>query len=308
VHIAHRDGRIHCGFPQSSEHRHVCRACQRAATTAYDGDVDPVLVLAAEWWWLAPAGAGAGAVGWAGLRRRGPAGRRLGLQAALHDVRESRRAVARTGAELKVARAELLRAQAERSADRGAAGAVPDARRRVQLAERAVKAAAADLRARHAQVRAARASVPAARAPIEAMPLAVLRTEHDAVTSRWIAYETDPAKAIDYPAMSDPSSPALQAFLREQRTALELRPASAGAPLTPAEFAAYRDAVRRAAHAFEAAESAARRGPGARAGRAPDLGDWGALAQDLIDSAQDAIARTADAWQRRDRDGRRGES
>ncbi|SDR82759.1 hypothetical protein SAMN04489719_0893 [Agrococcus carbonis] len=259
-------------------------------------------MLAAEWWWVAPAGAGAGAIGWAGLRRRGPAGRRLALQAALHDVRESRRAVTRASAERKLARAELLRAQAERSADRGVPGAVPDARRRVQAAERAVKAAAADLRARHAQVRAACASMPDARAPIEAMPLALLRAEHDAVTSRWIAYETDPAKAIECPAMSDASSPALQAFLREQRTALELRPASAGAALTPAEFAAYRDAVRRASRAFDAAESAARRGAG-REGRTPQLGEWGALAQDLLDTAHDVIARTADAWQRGDHDG-----
>ncbi|MCR8672134.1 hypothetical protein NWP09_13385, partial [Agrococcus sp. HG114] len=108
-------------------------------------------------------------------------------------------------------------------------------------------------------VQAARATMPTGRAPVEAMPLARLRAEHDALTARWIAYETDPAKAIDYPAMSDPASPALQAFLREQQRALELRPAHASARMTPQEFAAYRDAVRRASHAFEAAELAARR-------------------------------------------------
>lgn len=146
--------------------------------------------------------------------------------------------------------------------------------------------------------------MPASRAPREAMPLARLRAEHDQLTGRWIAYETDPAKAIDYPVMSDASSPALQAFLREQQRALELRPASVDARMSPADFAAYRDAVRRAAHAFEAAEHAALR-TGERPPSAPDPADWAALARDLLDSAQGAIARSADGWQRPGRERRR---
>ncbi|MGC5076946.1 hypothetical protein [Agrococcus sp. DT81.2] len=266
--------------------------------------MEPVLVLLAEWWWIAPAGAGAGALGVVGLRRRGPSARRLELEAALHDVRHAQDAVTRARARVKLARAEVLRAEAERSASIAPVGAVSDAKRRVQLAERAAKAAVADLRARRAFVRAARATMPASRAPRESMPLARLRAEHDELTTRWIAYETDPAKAIDVPAMSDSSSPALQAFLREQQQALQLRPASVDARMAPAEFAAYRDAVRRATHAFEAAEHdalrAAGRGPGSS-----EPGDWSELAQELVQTAQLAIARSAEAWQRGERQRRR---
>ena len=260
-------------------------------------------MLVAEWWWIAPAGAGAGALGVVGLRRRGPAGRRLELDAALLDVRRAQDAVVRSRAQLKVARAEVLRAQAESSAVQAPFGAVANAKQRMQSAERAVKAAIADLRARRASVQAARATMPASRAPREAMPLARLRAEHDALTSRWIAYETDPAKVIDHPAMSDASSPALRAFLREQQQAMLLRPASLTARMAPADFAAYRDAVRRATHAFDAAERAALDG-GERRGHAPDRTDWTSLAQELLDSARSAISRSAEAW-RADRDGRR---
>ncbi|WP_051222973.1 hypothetical protein [Agrococcus lahaulensis] len=261
--------------------------------------MDPVvLALVAEWWWIAPAGAGAGALGVIGARRGRPAGRRLELDAAMHDVRQATDAVTRSRAYLKVARAELLRTQAEQSAGRVGLGAVLESKRRVQAAERAVKVAVADLKARRASVHAARATLPASRAPLEAMPLARLRDEHDRLTARWIAYETDPAKAIDYPAMSDASSPALQEFLREQRLALELRPASLDTRMAPADFAAYRDAVRRATHAFDAAEHAARRGAGDRPPSVAGSTDWSALAQELLETAQGAIARSAEAWQR----------
>ncbi|MFA4840870.1 MAG: hypothetical protein WC580_04100 [Agrococcus sp.] len=266
--------------------------------------MEPVLVLMAEWWWIAPAGAGAGALGVVGMRRRGPSARRLELEAALHDVRGAQDAVTRARAQVKVARAEVLRAEAERSASMVPVGAVLDAKRRVQLAERAAKAAVADLRARRAFVQAARATMPASRAPLEAMPLARLRAQHDELTTRWIAYETDPAKAIDVPAMSDASSPALQAFLREQQQALQLRPASVHARMTPVEFAAYRDAVRRATHAFESAEHEALRAIGRPMGPA-DRTDWSALVQELMQSAQIAITRSTEAWQRGDRDRRR---
>lgn len=257
-----------------------------------------MLALAIEWWWLAPAGAGAGALGVVGARRRRPSGRRLELDAARHDERRAREAVVRSRAQLKVARAELLRTQAERSAGIAPPGAVPDAKRRVQLAERAEKVAIAEVRARRATVHAARATMPASRAPLEAMPLARLRAEHDELTARWIAYETDPAMAIDFPAMSDAASPALRAFLREQQRALELRPASDGARMAPAEFAAYREAVRRASHAFEAAEHAARRPAHELPPPSSERTDWSALAQELLSSAQIAIERSAEAWSR----------
>ncbi len=105
--------------------------------------------------------------------------------------------------------------------------------------------------------------------------------------------------------MSDPASPALQGFLREQRLALELRPASVDARMAPGDFAAYRDAVRRATHAFDAAEHDARRGSGERQPSVADRTDWPSLAQELLDTAQSAIARSAEAWQRADRGRRR---
>lgn len=219
-------------------------------------------------------------------------------------MRDAHRQVTRTRAELKVAQAELLRARAEQPAAGGAFGVGHEAKRRLQAAERAAKAAVAELRVRRASVQVARAMMPPSGAPLEAMPLVRLRSEHDALTARWIAYETDPALAIDFPAMSDASSPALQAFLRAQQDAMRLRPASRDARMAPQEFAAYRDAVRQATQAFEEAERQARRG----AGRGEPIGersDWSALAQGLLDTAQQALERSAQAWERADRDRRR---
>ncbi|MCR8671785.1 hypothetical protein NWP09_11620, partial [Agrococcus sp. HG114] len=64
--------------------------------------MDPVLVLVAEWWWIAPAGAGAGALGIAGLRARRPSARRLELDAARHDLRAAQDALTRSRAQVKV--------------------------------------------------------------------------------------------------------------------------------------------------------------------------------------------------------------
>lgn len=287
-------------IPTVVRHPGLAPAWSVGARAPYHGLVDAVLVLLADWWWVAPAGAGVGGLGWAVQRVREPAGRRLAVDAARLEVREAQRALVRTRAQEKVASAEVLRTQADRESGRGLAGEVPEAKRRLQHAQREVKAATAGLRARRASLAAARATMPAGSAPLEAMPLARLRSEHDALTQRWIAYETDPAQAIEYPAMSDPASPALQEFLRMQRRALELRPSAASARMTPAEFAAYRDAVRSAAHAFETAERAAR-SPQGRATPRIGRSDWSALVQDLLDTAQDAIERSVDVWQRGDR-------
>lgn len=251
-----------------------------------------MLVLLAEWWWVAPAGASAGTIGVLGARRLGPAGRRLELDAARHDVRGAQRSLARARAELQRVRAELARAKAE-----GGAAAIAEARRLVRHSERAAKAAVADLAARRASVAAARAALPPLSAPVEAMPLARLRAEHDAVTARWLAYETDPGTALDAPGMQDAASPTLRAFLEAQGRALELRPASADARLSAAGFAAYRDAVAGATAAFEVAERAAVGGPAALP-RAAEPGSWGAIADELLGTAQAAIARSLDAWQR----------
>ncbi len=250
-------------------------------------------MLLAEWWWVAPAGAGAGTLGVLGARRLGPAGRRLELEGARHAVRDAQRALARSRAQLGIERAELARSRAERAPSEATA----EAKRRVRLAERAVKAAAAALAARRASVAAARAAVPPMRAPAEAMPLARLRAEHDALTARWMAYETDPAMLLEAPGMRDASSPELREFLRAQREALELRPSSADARMTPGEFSAYRDAVAAATRAFDSAERAARGTGSSRAGGP----EWSELATGLLDGAQLAIARSLEAWQRAER-------
>lgn len=272
--------------------------------------MDPILALVAEWWWIAPAGAGAGALGWIGLRRRRPslrpAQRRLELDAAQLDVRRAQQTVTHSRAQLKVARAELLRAQAEKSTPRGAAGAVAEARRRLQLAERQARAAVADLKARRAGVQAARAMMPAPRDEPERFPLARLMAEHDALAARWMEYETDAAKAIGFPMMSDARWPPLELFLREHQQASWLRPASRDARIAPADYSAYREAVRRATHAFDAAERQARRGAERELPERDDRADWSEVAQDLLDNAQRAIARSTELWNkaRRDRDRR----
>ncbi|WP_091501556.1 hypothetical protein [Microbacterium sp. cf332] len=265
--------------------------------------MDLVLALVAEWWWIAPAGAGAGALGVVGLRRRRPSQRRLELDAAQLDVRRATQAVTHSRAQLKVARAELMRAQAEKSTPRATAGAVPEARRRLQLAERQARASVAELKARRAGVQAARALMPASRKEIDRMPLARLMGEHDELLARWMEYETDAAKAIGFPMMSDARWPPLELFLREHQQASWLRPATRETRMAPADYSAYREAVRRATHAFDAAERAARQGTPRELPEPDDRStDWTEVAQDLLDNAQRAITRSTEMWNRMRRD------
>lgn len=111
------------------------------------------------------------------------------------------------------------------------------------------------------ELRAARGTAPAKREPEESQQtqLERLLATHDDVTHRWLDYELDVAKLIAFPAMSDGRQPLTAAFLRAQRVADRLRPASAKVRLTPAEFAEYRDAVTDYEVAFDLAERDARR-------------------------------------------------
>lgn len=93
----------------------------------------------------------------------------------------------------------------------------------------------------------------------QATQLARLFATHDSVTARWLDYELDVAKLIAFPAMSDGRQPLTAAFLRAQRIADGLRPASPKARLTPAELAEYRNAVVDYEVAFDVAERDARR-------------------------------------------------
>ena len=51
---------------------------------------------------------------------------------------------------------------------------------------------------------------------------------HDAVNKRWLDYELDVGKLIDYPVMTDVREPLTVAFLRAKREADGLRPAAPG--------------------------------------------------------------------------------
>lgn len=153
--------------------------------------------------------------------------------------------------------------------------------------ERDAKAASADVRARQVRLNAARAAVPSASEP---HPLERLHAAHEAVTVRWMRYETDPALQISYPAMTDVKHPQTAAYLRAAGHAAEMRRAAAGR-ITPAEFAAYRDAVADLERAFEAAEHAAK----VQAGETPEAAAWQDAAQDMLNRSAEAIDRAAGA-------------
>lgn len=82
---------------------------------------------------------------------------------------------------------------------------------------------------------------------------------HDAVTARWLEYELDVARLIDYPAMSDGRQPLTAAFLKAKKIADGLRPASTSAKVTPEQVGEYRSAVTDYEVAFDLAERDARR-------------------------------------------------
>lgn len=81
---------------------------------------------------------------------------------------------------------------------------------------------------------------------------------HDAVNKRWLDYELDVGKLIDYPMMTDVREPLTVAFLRAKRDADALRPTTSDS-LSAARCAEYRAAVNNYDVAFSVAESEARR-------------------------------------------------
>ncbi|WP_104165537.1 hypothetical protein [Arthrobacter sp. SX1312] len=85
-----------------------------------------------------------------------------------------------------------------------------------------------------------------------------VRRMHDEVDRKWLAYELDAAKLIDYPMMTDVREPLTVAFLRAKREADSLRPEDP-ASMTPEDLAAYRSAVTSYDVAFQIAETEARR-------------------------------------------------
>lgn len=261
------------------------------------------MLLVTEWWWIAPAAAAAGTAGAIGLRRRSTvSGRRLAYDAARNDLRLAQSAAIERRAALKIARAEHARVAAERAAGRASTEQVASARRMLREAERDVRAGVADVKAKQARLQAARVAIPAASAP---RPLDRLRAEHDAVIAKWMQYETDPARQIAYPEMTDVRQPATVAYLHASERASELRRGLGERP-TPTEFGAYRDAVAALATAFDVAEHGAR----VKAGEVPPSPSWQESAQDAITRSAEAIERAAGAaasvisrWTTRGRDG-----
>lgn len=211
-------------------------------------------------------------------------GRRVGYDAARQDLAAAQqRAIERRRA-LKIARAEHARTVAEKAASRATAADVAHTRRAVKQAEHDAKSDAADVRARRVAVTVARAEIPAS-GQHDRYPLARLEHAHDAVLARWMEYETDPARQIAYPAMSDGKNPATAAFFDAMGLARESRPAS-GTRVTTEEFVAYRDAVGALRRAFDVAEHTAKE---LAAGRDP------AASPAWQDTAQQVFARSADA-------------
>lgn len=82
---------------------------------------------------------------------------------------------------------------------------------------------------------------------------------HDAVNRRWLDYELDVGKLIDFPVMTDVREPMTVAFLRAKRTADSLRPGAPEDITTAAQLGEYREAVHSFELAFDVVEREARR-------------------------------------------------
>ncbi|MCR2813083.1 hypothetical protein NQ166_11245 [Microbacterium sp. zg.Y1090] len=218
--------------------------------------MESVLLVMESWWWIAPAAAGAGAIGYGALTTGRRRARRLELDAARHEELLAFRARQAARARVRAAQADVLSAKARD----GIASLSPmsEARRALQAAKRAEKQAMLELRASRSRVKAVRAGYSAAgrSAPL---PLERLMAEHDAVTARWLEYETDAARALAFPQMLESRHPYTLAFLQAQRDAHALRPASARDRMSPETFVAYRRAVRALEAAFATAERDAQR-------------------------------------------------
>lgn len=92
-----------------------------------------------------------------------------------------------------------------------------------------------------------------------AADVAAIMAAHDATSARWLDFELDVGKLIDYPLMTDVREPLTVAFLRAKRVADGQRPTSAEDITTPARLDAYRQAVDAFAVALDVAEREARR-------------------------------------------------
>ncbi|MFH8251720.1 hypothetical protein ACH3VR_15235 [Microbacterium sp. B2969] len=266
--------------------------------------MDPLWASIAELWWVAPIAVGAGVFGMLGLRhQRALDARRLELDAARLELHDARAQEWSSRSTLKLARAEFTRAQAERAASRATPSDVAAARRALQSAQRDVRAASANVRVRRMRVSAARSGLAATSDPAH-RPLTRVMVVHDTINARWLAYETDPARLIAFPLMSDGRVPTTAAYLTARAEAQDLRPGSAQARITPVQYVAYRNAVDRLGHAFEAAEKEAWREARASGMAPPEpkpepaAAAWTAAAQQFLERSSAALAWATEnaAW------------
>lgn len=217
-------------------------------------------------------------------------GKRLGYDAARLELRQAQTDARIAADAVRVARADAARAAADRAASRTDAAAVASARRALRDAQLASKAATARVKAGRARVAAERSALGSA----TVLPLDRLRARHDAVLGRWMQYETDPAKAIAFPAMSDGRAPHTAVFLAAVERARDRRPPSEGVRVTAADFDAYRRAVDDLERSFDTAERAAR-GENVQPEQLPDA-LWD-VARTVMEKSTDAVNRTAELFQ-----------
>jgi hypothetical protein len=259
--------------------------------------VEPVLLFIESWWWIAPTAAAAGAAGYSAATTNRRRARRLELDAARHEERHAYRALQSAKVEARVAKGNVLAAKAQRGAP---LSAVTDARRRFALARDAERSALMGLRASRSLLKATLLRYRSA--PRDApLPIAELFARHDAVTARWLAYETDAGKALSFPQMLDAQHPSTLAFLRAQRDAQTLRAAASQSRVSPQTYLAYRDAVRDAESTFAAAEADARGEvregvPGLPWVSLEPLADWLPRAADALGEAVRVVAEVREAF------------
>jgi hypothetical protein len=229
--------------------------------------MDPVFAFAAELWWLGPVVIGGGAASFAAIRYgRRHRERTIEYAAARHELDVARARLHGARAQVTSARAAMLAAKSERQAGRAGTGAMDAARRSLGDAQREMRSAQTALQGRRVQVRAARIALRGMPRDDEHLPTARLVAAHDAVVSRWMEYETDPAKAIAFPTMTDTRVPATSALLTALDRARWLRPTSPKASMTPEAYSHYRAAVTDLEAAFQTAEADAWRAAGATGG------------------------------------------
>ena len=123
----------------------------------------------------------------------------------------------------------------------------------------------------------------------ERREVAKLLTEHDRTDERWLDYEVDVAKLLDFPSMTDMRNPLTVAFHKAKRQADLLRPEQPEDLLNDrAAQLDYRDAVHEYVVAFVAAETEAIRRR--RSDFSDDDQERLARARHLLQLAQDAAA------------------